>query len=273
MARGRLISKSLSTSAKFAELQTAVPELAEFCQCLYMLLVAHSDDWGRQAGDVFTVKHVIAPASPRSMREVEVALTALHNAGMVVWYESEGRKLIQINDFDAHQPGLHKRAEKSKFPEAPVSVGKFPTPTGDSLLSEVKRTEVKGREVNRTGHALKRVARAESPDGFDAFWQSYPKGKKRLEAVKAWNKLAPDAELQEVILSALSWQRLQPDWMKENARFAPDASTYLNNRRWEDEPPKAAKFAGQLSDIGMQSLVGLSAFRERMAAKAAGGEQ
>jgi hypothetical protein len=272
MARGRLISKSLSTSAKFAQLQTVAPKLAEFCQSLYMLLVAHADDYGRQAGDVFTIKHVVCPASPRSMRDVEAALYALHQVGMIVWYEDEGRKCVQVNDFDTHQPGLSRRT-KSKFTEPTDVSVKFTGAPGNSLLTEQNLTELNGREENRTGPALKRGVRVSDPNGFDAFWKLYPKGRKRQEAVKAWIKLAPDADLQERILSALSWQRLQPDWMKESARFAPDASTYLNNRRWEDEPPKAAALAGKLSDVGVQSLVGLTAFRERMAAKAAGGGQ
>lgn len=270
MARGRLISKSLSTSAKFAELQAVTPKLTEFCQSLYVLLVAHADDFGRQAGDVFTVKHVVAPASPRTMRDVEVALMALHNVGMIVWYEDAGRKCIQINDFDAHQPGLSRRTE-SKF-TAPTGVSvKFTGAPGNSLLTEQKLTEQNGTEVNRTVPALKRGVRVTDPEGFDAFWNLYPKHKKRHEAVKAWIKLTPDAELRERILAAVSWQRVQPDWLKEGSRWAPDASTYLNNRRWEDEPPSVN--TARLSDAGMQSVVGLSLFRERMAAKVAGGEK
>lgn len=283
MARGRLISKSLSTSAKFAALQTSHPDLAEFCQVLYMLLVAHSDDWGRQSGDVFTIKHVIVPASARTMAEVEAAIIALHNGGMVTWYDTDGRKVIQINDFETHQPGLHKRTDtKSKFlpptgnepqiQEVPDTRGNFPQGAGSSSLREENLTEGKGREENRTP-ALKRVERVSSnPDGFDAFWSAYPKRKSKQDAIKAWRKLSPSPDTQQQILAALAWQRQSPDWLKDGGQFIPGAEKYLNGRRWEDEPTRVP-LAGQLSDAGMQSLVGLSAFRERMAAKAAGGGQ
>lgn len=109
--------------------------------------------------------------------------------------------------------------------------------------------------------------------GFLEFWLAYPKHRNRADAEKAWNALSPDAELQRQILAALAWQVTSPDWLKDNGQFVPLPASWLRARRWEDEPPKTAKLAGVLSDVGMQSLVGLSAFRERMAVKAAGGEQ
>lgn len=260
MARGRLISKSLSTSAKFAELQTIAPKLAEFCQSLYMLLVAHSDDFGRQAGDVFTVKHVVCPASTRAMRDVEAAIMALHNVGLIVWYDDADRKCIQINDFDAHQPGLSRRTE-SKF-TAPTGISvKFTGAPGNSLLTEQNLTEQNGTEVNRTVPALKRVAFTASPDGFDAFWQIYPKKKKRPEAERAWLKLAPDADLRRRIAAAVAEQRTWPDWTKDGGQFVPLPASWLNGRRWEDEATEVPRFAGTSKTAG--NVAAIQAFVAR----------
>jgi hypothetical protein len=104
---------------------------------LYPLIVAHSDDFGRLAGDVFTVKHAVCPASPRKEQEVGVALAALHRVNLVIWYESDGRKCLQVVDFDKYQSGLHKRTS-SHFPEPS---GNFP-----EVPTKEKRTELKGRE-------------------------------------------------------------------------------------------------------------------------------
>ena len=139
MARGRMISKSLSTSARYAGLITAAGKLGEFCQSIYPLLVAHSDDFGRLAGDPFTVKHAICPTSTRQLLDVIKALTALHNVGLVHWYEVDGRKCLQILDFDAHQVGLHKRTQ-SKYPD--IS-GKFPEFPSEEKRTKEKRTEQK----------------------------------------------------------------------------------------------------------------------------------
>lgn len=141
-----MISKSLSTSEKYARLTTEAGDLAEFCQALYPLLVAHSDDYGRLAGDTYTVKALVVPGSPRTLDDVHRAIQALHNVGLVVWYEAQGRKVIQITNFDEHQVGLHKRT-KSRLPGIP---GNFPEIPSEQKGTEQKRTEPK---LNEGGEA------------------------------------------------------------------------------------------------------------------------
>lgn len=148
MARGRMIAKSLSTSQRYAQLHQVAGRRAEFCQALYPLLVAHADDFGRLAGDVFTVKHMVVPTSPRSEADVGHALEALQRVGLIDWYDSDGRKCIQIWNFDAHQAGLHKRT-RSAFPEPSGKLQEIP--------SELKRREQKGTEQNGTGTSRKRA--------------------------------------------------------------------------------------------------------------------
>lgn len=127
MARGRMIAKTLSTSQRFARLFEVTPDLAEFAQSLYPLLVAHADDFGRQQGDTFTVRHSVHPTSPRAAADFDTALQALHDVGLIVRYEARGRQCIQIAQFDRHQQGLHKRTE-SEFPGPDGSPGREPRP-------------------------------------------------------------------------------------------------------------------------------------------------
>jgi len=124
MAKGRMISISLSTSARRARLNDVAGRLAEFCQAIYPLMVVHADDFGRHPGDPFTVKHVVDPTSRRTLDEFARALTFLDDVGLIHWYDVDGRWFYEIVDFDLHQGGLHKRT-KSKFPEFPGSSGKF----------------------------------------------------------------------------------------------------------------------------------------------------
>src|SRR4029077_13048718 len=111
-----MISISLSTSARRARLNDVAGRLAEFCQALYPLMVVHADDFGRHPGDPFTVRHVIDPTSRRTLDEFARGLTFLDDVGLIHWYPVDGRQFYEIVDFDAHQPGLHKRT-KSRFPE------------------------------------------------------------------------------------------------------------------------------------------------------------
>lgn len=72
---------------------------------------------------------------------------------------------------------------------------------------------------------------------FAQFWEAYPKKRDKARARKAFDKLKPDHTLLDQILSALAWQTKSQDWTKDSGQYIPLASTYLNGRRWEDEPP------------------------------------
>lgn len=70
---------------------------------------------------------------------------------------------------------------------------------------------------------------------FAQFYQKYPKKRNKQTALRSWMKLKPDADLLEKIMSSLEKHKLQPDWQKDNGQFVPYPSTWLNQRRWEDE--------------------------------------
>ncbi|KWT72250.1 MULTISPECIES: phage replication protein [unclassified Variovorax] len=91
-------------------------------------------------------------------------------------------------------------------------------------------------------------AEEEEPGGFVVFYAAYPRKKGRKAALKAWLKLAPDDVLQAKILGALAAQRPHLD-KRENGRFIPHPSTWLNEGRWDDELP-GAKAAAPLDASG-----------------------
>lgn len=71
------------------------------------------------------------------------------------------------------------------------------------------------------------------PQRFEGFWTFYPCHKSRQAAVKAWDRLKPQDELIAVIGKALVRQMATAEWKRGIG--IPYASTYLNQRRWEDE--------------------------------------
>lgn len=72
-------------------------------------------------------------------------------------------------------------------------------------------------------------------NGFTAFWDAYPNKKGKQPAIKKWMKGKFDLA---VILPALEKQKKLRDWVKDNGQYVPHATTYLNQRRWEDELPE-----------------------------------
>src|SRR3990167_10529014 len=138
MARGRMISKTLGTSSrKFSRLREFDAGL--FARALYPLLIASSDDCGRQQADPFTVKHSVWSTAPEPESAFRQALTALRDVGLILLYSVNSGCFLQIVDFEEHQQGLHKRTE-SKYPP-PQEI------PGDSLLTELNRTEGKRTEL------------------------------------------------------------------------------------------------------------------------------
>ena len=69
--------------------------------------------------------------------------------------------------------------------------------------------------------------------GFEAFWKMYPRKTGKGSAWRAWEKLKPDLC---VVEAALAWQIRSDQWTKDGGQFIPHPATWLNQRRWEDEP-------------------------------------
>lgn len=80
-------------------------------------------------------------------------------------------------------------------------------------------------------------------NGFANFWNPYPRKTAKVQAQKAWAKLNPSAELQAQILAALAAQCRSDQWTKDGGSFVPHASTWLNQRRWEDQLPSGSTVA------------------------------
>ena len=70
---------------------------------------------------------------------------------------------------------------------------------------------------------------------FDEFWAAYPKKVGKKAARSSWNKIKPDAELHDKIMTAIGRARVTDQWQRENGRFIPNPTTWLNQGRWDDE--------------------------------------
>ena len=69
-------------------------------------------------------------------------------------------------------------------------------------------------------------------NGFEDFWKAYPNKKDKQKAMRAWSKHKPDIKK---VLSAVKVQSQSDQWTKDDGRFIPLPTTWLNGARWEDE--------------------------------------
>jgi hypothetical protein len=72
--------------------------------------------------------------------------------------------------------------------------------------------------------------------GFDRWWAEYPKrrrtGRKKCLALWKANGLEQRAD---AVIAALKRHRTDPQWTKDGGQFAPMATTYLNQGRYDDD--------------------------------------
>lgn len=91
-------------------------------------------------------------------------------------------------------------------------------------------------------------------DRFNAFWAVYPRHVGKQVALKSFEKINPDEVTLTAMLNALEWQKRTPQWMKDGGQYIPHPSTWLNQRRWEDERPvqvqqSATRYSNPYADM------------------------
>jgi len=74
-------------------------------------------------------------------------------------------------------------------------------------------------------------------DGFESFWKLYPKKVSKKDAAKAWSKVKVDKRPD--VMAGLSRHVTCEQWTKDQGQFIPNAATWLNAERWEDEVRQA----------------------------------
>uniref|UniRef100_A0A6M3JH81 Uncharacterized protein n=1 Tax=viral metagenome TaxID=1070528 RepID=A0A6M3JH81_9ZZZZ len=203
-----MIDRSLGCSRKFAALIQAAGPLGEFAQALYPLVVAHADDYGREAGDAFTVKHAVLSTSSRTEAEFDAALQAMQTVGLVRRYDAEDQTVLEVMAFDAHQD-LHKRAQKSRFPEFTGKLRNSPDCPPQLKRTEEKRTEEKYVPTVAAKSTPQRATAPPDPrvKAFLAWFQAEYKTRRHgATYFVPWKK---DAPLVKRLLTTYEPERLQ----------------------------------------------------------------
>ncbi len=111
------------------------------------------------------------------------------------------------------------------------------TDTETNICSNIitTNTQTSNDFKNKTSRLANDSLRQNLEETFLEFWKLYPKKLNKDYAFKVWKKLKPDLELFKKILISLEKFKKTEDWIKENGKYIPYASSWLNGKRWEDE--------------------------------------
>lgn len=226
-----------------------------------LVLADFADDGGVAWPSIAT----IAEAAQLKPRQVQNHLGVLADAGYIAPLSGRvgGRALstrwLVVADPAAGTEGLEKGA-------ADCTVSHENHATDCTLLDEKPRSELQGIPTERVQSLTKKGAanctrrdqeeistyaqpraqvrkrRAAHDDPrFGRFWDVYPRKVGKVRAEKAWVRLAPDDLLADHIKARVEAQKLTREWKKDGGQFIPHPATYLNDRRFDDEPAPAAK--------------------------------
>ncbi len=253
MPRKRMIDPSIWQDEGMAELTPRQ-------QLLYIGLFSNADDDGRLKGSAAAVRLVVPTVyADTTIADTEDDLAAILQAmRQVRRYEADGRIYLVFTNFRQWQ--RIDKPSPSNLPAPPESDGDSPTPpvsladtpssdTGGVPPSrrEEKRREEKRREEEESpptpqgamssprllaGGALPRADQGR----FDRFWRAYPRRESKAEAVKWWQRHRPDEATVALMLDAIARKMQAAEWQQEGGRYINLPSTWLNQRRWEDEP-------------------------------------
>ncbi len=104
----------------------------------------------------------------------------------------------------------------------------------------------------RGAHSTKPRRRKDGPEPhplFDRFWAAYPHKTAKAFASKVFARIDPDEALLARMLAALEWQAKSEQWLKESGLYIPHPATWLNAKRWEDEPPAGGRPPLRAADV------------------------
>ncbi|MDE2254178.1 MAG: hypothetical protein KGL42_07945 [Betaproteobacteria bacterium] len=232
MARSRNLKPSFFTNEVLADIDP-------LGRLLFQGLWCHADREGRLED---RPKRLKAEILPYDQCDIDELLDALAARQFILRYQVEDQRFIQVLNFTKHQ-NPHVKEAGSLIP-APVKhsastmrapckprarPGNSGTSPADSLLPLTSSFKNTSSPLRADGASA----------GFAEFWKTYPRKQGKGNALKAWGRLKPDTDLQAKLISAITLQRISPDWQRDNGKFIPHPATWLNGRRWEDEPPAA----------------------------------
>lgn len=215
------------------------PQLSLKAKGLLSSLLASPPGWSASvAGYVATCKDGKAA--------VTAALKELEEAGYVVRqrkHDDKGRFLGM--EYIVHELPQNEQCEPFTENRQMDATEESAQPFTDFPSAEKPSTEKPAPE-NRPQYNIKEFNIKEynppkAPKGagsqlFAKFWSAYPKKKAKQNAAKAWEKADVTVELFGTIMRALDQDKRSDQWTRDNGRYIPYPATWLNAKRWEDEP-------------------------------------
>ena len=222
----RIIKESIRTS-------DTVAEMTDFQFRLWVGLIVSADDYGRGDARPEILKGQIFPLRKKvKEKDIESALNGLAALGCVELYSVNGKPYYSFPTWGAHQRIRN-------------SVQKFPSPDEKDALRQVAASCGESRLESNPIQSQKESESESNPNtedaysvDFELFWKEYPRKIDKQKAYRSWKKIS----VNEYLDIAKGLEKWNAYWKERNEpEYIPHPTVWLNNRRWEYEPPKITK--------------------------------
>ena len=243
MAQKRMIDKKVSVSEQVADLSI-------LGQLVFTWSVPHSDDVGFLPHSNRSLKAMIIPMIEIELTEFAKIVNDIVKKGLWKEIEHEEDKFYYLCSFNEHQtlkkdrqPQTLLKFTKDKVPRKSwfllgnilEQIGIQKEDNGFQMVSEVKGSEVNRKEVKII------------EEKFEIFYKSYPRKVSKKKAGESYKRIMLKCneggrfKLAGSIMIGLEIAKKSDQWTKDDGKFSPHPTTWLNQERWTDEVETTTK--------------------------------
>jgi hypothetical protein len=203
-------------------------------ETLFTRLVAQADDYGNYYG---SPRMLLATLYPHrwEKKEVNETDTGRWRAELVTCTAGPLAAMYSVNGIEYLHLLNSRRILRSdvspdeRFPREPANLEE------DALSEYVAKTAHK-RPINVPLDPDPYPYKTQRKTWFTSFWKIYPKKRGKGAAEKSFAKAVTSQLIYEAVMAGLTKHIDCADWEKDGGQYIPNPATWLNQRRWEDEP-------------------------------------
>jgi hypothetical protein len=204
-----------------------------------LVLLAIADHASDDGGNAWPSLPTLARKARLSERQVVNVLHQLEAAGEIRVARGGGRG--QVNHYTVLMPESRK-----DFTENLSLNGKHEIRATERVKSAPKRVKSATERVKPISPEPSIEPSIEPSNGepptpraweprFERFWLAYPRKESKQKAREWFALHRPGPATLDAMVDAIARQSQSAQWQKEGGRFIPMPTTWLNQRRWEDE--------------------------------------
>jgi hypothetical protein len=195
-------------------------------------------------GEIIVARDHLAKVWGWTASEVRSFLANLTTHGVIEYRQrnSQYANVATVCNYDKYQKPTGGGNQRDRQPNASETANEVATEIATEIATQYQSTNLPKNNPPTPKGARKRNDAVKAADTFGSFWQHYPRREAKASAQKAFAKLS-DTDQTLAVERAERFAK-RPDVLAKlkagDERYIPHAATWLNGRRFDDEPEHQA---------------------------------